>query len=323
MYRFSNRIHFSGQRSSLGSAVLLLLFVLAGFIVIGPFIGMIFTMPLIEGSIEDILQILSPPYDDPSAKTPLFIIQGFATGIGLILAPLLFFKIWENKSFNELVKRPVPVGFSILMVFLIVFNFMGVNAFFIEWNQAIDFPDFLQGFETWAKESEERAAEATKFLTSFDHFGHFMLAFLVIAIIPAIGEELVFRGLLQNYFHRGFGNIHVAIWMAAILFSVIHVQFYGFVPRMLLGALFGYLYYWSANLWIPIIAHFFNNGFTLLMVYLYQNKMTSFDIETTDSTPWYTILLFAIITFLLLRYFYSYFKNYYLRHDQVEEHLQN
>jgi membrane protease YdiL (CAAX protease family) len=323
MYRFNNRIHFSNQRSSLGSAILLLLFVLAGFIVIGPLVGIVVIMPFVEGSIVDIMQLLSPPFNDPSAKTPLFIIQGFATGIGLILAPILFFKIWENQSPHELVKRPVPIGFSIVLVFFIGFCFMGVNAFFIEWNQDIQFPEFLRDFENWAQKSEQRAAEATKFLTSFDHFGHFLLAFIVIAIIPAIGEELVFRGLLQNYFHRGIGNIHLAIWISAILFSTIHVQFYGFVPRMLLGALFGYLYYWSANLWIPIIAHFFNNGFTLLMVYLYNQELTSFDIENTESAPWYSILLFAALTFLLLRYFYFYFKNYYLQHDQVEEHLQD
>src|SRR5690606_36025116 len=103
-------------------------------------------------------------------------------------------------------------------------------SIFIEWNADLDLPDFLQGFERLAKEREEYARTITTFLTQFDSTGQFVLAFVVIAILPAIGEELVFRGLIQRELIRGNVNVHVAIWFAAFLFSAIHMQFYGLVP---------------------------------------------------------------------------------------------
>src|SRR5690554_5832087 len=107
-------------------------------------------------------------------------------------------------------------------------------------------------------------------MTRFDNAGDFILALIVIGLIPAVGEELLFRGLVQNQIGAITKNIHVAIWLAAFLFSTFHFQFYGFVPRMFLGVLFGYLYYWSGNLFIAMLAHFINNGLTLILLYMYQ-----------------------------------------------------
>lgn len=95
----------------------------------------------------------------------------------------------------------------------------------------------------------------------------------------------------------------MAIWIAAIFFSAIHLQFYGFFPRLLLGALFGYIYYWSGNLWYPIFAHFVNNGFTLVMLYLYQQKATDIDLEATDAVPWSGALIAFAVGAVLLVYF--------------------
>ena len=136
----------------------------------------------------------------------------------------------------------------------------------------------------------------------FNSTGEFLFAFLIIAILPGIGEELVFRGLLQPQLHRATGNAHIAIWISAILFSAIHMQFFGFVPRVLLGALFGYLYLWSGNLIIPMFAHFMNNGFSVLMLYLHQLGIVDIDIETTEAAPWPAVIGFSIITFGLMVY---------------------
>jgi membrane protease YdiL (CAAX protease family) len=163
-------------------------------------------------------------------------------------------------------------------------------------------PDFLKGFEYWAREKEDIAAELTAYLTQFDSFGNFALAFFVIAILAGVGEELVFRGMLQPELQRATGNIHAAIWISAILFSAIHLQFFGFVPRMLLGVMFGYLYYWSGNIIIPMLAHFVNNGFSLLMVYLYQLGIISIDLESGESASPLLVAFFTIITFGLLLY---------------------
>jgi membrane protease YdiL (CAAX protease family) len=88
-----------------------------------------------------------------------------------------------------------------------------------------------------------------------------------------------------------------------MIFSAIHVQFYGFVPRVLLGALFGYVYVWSGNIWVPILAHAVNNGFTVLMVWLHHRQMVSVDIENTESVPLTGALISLLLTIGFLAFF--------------------
>ena len=118
----------------------------------------------------------------------------------------------------------------------------------------------------------------------------------MIGVLPAIGEEVLFRGVLQRKLTEHWVNPHLAIWVAAALFSAIHVQFYGFLPRLLLGALFGYLYYWSGSLLIAIFAHFVNNGVMVLMLYLYQRKLVDYNIEDNESVPWTAALVSLVVT---------------------------
>src|SRR5690606_9694418 len=120
---------------------------------------------------------------------------------------------------------------------------------------------------------------------------------LMIAIIPAIGEELLFRGGIQNIFYKWFKNPHIAIWAAAILFSAIHVQFYGFIPRMLLWALFGYLLVWGKSIWYPIIGHFINNGSAVVTAFIYQQQGKSIDeLDKGDTFPMAGYIFSAIFT---------------------------
>ncbi len=153
-----------------------------------------------------------------------------------------------------------------------------------------------------------------EFFTAFDSSGDFLLGVVVIALLPAIGEELVFRGMLQPELFRATGNHHAAIWISAIIFSAFHLQFFGFVPRMLLGALFGYLYVWSGNLLIPMLAHFVNNGFSVLMMYLYQKGTIPIDLDAPEAAPWPLVVGFTTV-FIALMY---YFKKFYQSQNQPQ-----
>jgi hypothetical protein len=280
---------------------------MGGFIIIGPMLGFLFAMPFINGGLVEFIPKLSDPLSYPEVKTPLFIIQGSATLFGLVLFPALYYWAVEKRNpFKDI--KPFP-PLAVGLVLIIMIGFIVVDSVIIEWNTSLVFPEFLKNFETWARDYETRAGEITKFLTTFDNFGAFVFGFIVIAILPGIGEELVFRGLLQPILHRATNNIHVAIWFSAILFSAIHMQFFGFVPRMLLGALFGYLYYWSDNLAVPMVAHFLNNGFSVIGLYLYQQGKITTDIEATNAAPWPVILVSAIITALLLVQFKKFFQS--------------
>ena len=121
------------------------------------------------------------------------------------------------------------------------------------------------------------------------------------AIIPAIGEEVLFRGIIQRKIFHKIGDMHISIWLTAILFSAIHLQFLGFFPRVILGAMFGYMYAWSRNLWTPIFAHFVNNATTLLMVYLSNQQLIAVDVENPESSiTWTGALMSLVLTAVLL-----------------------
>jgi hypothetical protein len=248
------------------------------------------------------IEAASNPVGHPEMRIPLLIVQGVGSFIGFILVPWLLLKFLYNGSLNNF--RATKADYSLILVTLfITLFFMGVNAPFIEWNQNVQLPESLSGLEQTLRSMEDTLAATTRFITEFDSPGQLLLGFLVIAIIPGIGEELVFRGLVQNHVFRLSRNIHVAIWVSALLFGLFHLQFYGLVPRMFLGVLFGYLYYFSGNIIYPMVAHFFNNGFTVIMLYLYNTGTVEYNIEDAEVLPWPQVLLSAILTFGLLYIF--------------------
>lgn len=247
--------------------------------------------------------LLTDPKAGLAGWYDLIALQGINSVGTFILPCLLYWYAVEHKPFSAFNGRPLSAIRALGIVVILVIAFMPVDGLFIEWNQHLKLPDSLAPLERWMRSSEDQAAVATKTLTTFRSIGQLLIALLVIALLPAIGEELLFRGILQRQLISLTGGVHAGIWLTAALFSAIHMQFYGFVPRMLLGALFGYLYVWSGNLWVPMLAHFVNNGFTVLMVYLYQQKQVSVDIESTDSVPWYLAVFSLVSTVALLAYF--------------------
>lgn len=243
------------------------------------------------------------PSASPGSWYELMALQA-VNHLGTFFLPaLLYWYVVERRTWGQFNGQPLSAVAGLSIVVLIVIAFMPFDGLIIEWNQNLHLPETLAPMEQWIREKEKGLEGITKYLTTFSTTGQLLVAMLVIAVIPAIGEETLFRGILQRNFTYWTRNPHVGIWLAAALFSAIHVQFLGFFPRMLLGALFGYLYLWSGNLWVPILAHFVNNGFTVIMVYMHQKKMVSVDIESTESIPLTGTLVSGAITLGLLYYF--------------------
>ncbi len=239
----------------------------------------------------------------PGSWYELMLLQA-VNHLGTFFLPALaYWYFIERRTWSQFNVRPISAIVGLSLIALIVIAFMPFDGLIIEWNQNLHLPETLAPIEQWIRDKEKGLEGITKYLTTFNTTGQLLVAMLVIAVIPAIGEETLFRGVLQRNFTYWTRNPHVGIWLAAALFSAIHVQFLGFFPRMLLGALFGYLYLWSGNLWVPILAHFVNNGFTVLMVYMHQKKMVSVDIESTESVPLVGVLVSGVITLGLLYYF--------------------
>ena len=286
-------------------SLLIVVFLSFGSAIITPLIFSYLIAFAIGVEYVDLMHAMSDPMMHMDLKVPLLTMQFLTSATSFILVPLFYIWKYENgeiKIYLDLEKtKLVPV----LTAVFLAMTFMVVNSVFIEWNMNVKFPE---GIESIARRLEDQGKELTLFFTTFDSVPYFVYAILVVAVVPAIGEELLFRGLIQRQIFRITGNAHAAIWLAAIFFSAFHFQFYGFVPRMLLGALFGYLYFYSGNLVYPILAHFVNNGFTLLVMYLYQNGVVHFDIENADAAPLESVLIFAIIGAVLVVIFIKQFQ---------------
>jgi len=290
------------SRSIFASLLLLAGFVMLGLIM-GNLLGILLALPLFGADYQALLQALSDPTLSPSSRPALLIIQACSSLFGFVLSPLLFYVLIEKGKPSRLFHDKHLDAQLLLLVGLVVVTFMAVNSVIIEWNMGLDLGALSPAFEQWASAKEEQLKELTAYLTRFDSLGGLLVGMVVIAVLPAVGEELVFRGLGQRMFHGLTNNKHAGIWIAAFLFSFIHLQFYGFFPRLLLGALFGYIYVWSNNLWYPIFAHFVNNGFTLAMLYMYQQDVTELNVEDTESVPVYTAVLALVVTVGILYYF--------------------
>jgi uncharacterized protein len=152
---------------------------------------------------------------------------------------------------------------------------------FINWLGAVN---HLADLPAWMKETEEQAMELTKAYLRMEDPGDMIYSLLLMALLPAIGEELLFRGVVQRLFTDWVKNIHLAVIITGIVFSAIHMQFYGFLPRMALGIFLGYLFVWTGSLWVPVIVHFTNNGAAVIFEYFNQRGMMPVNPDTVGTT---------------------------------------
>lgn len=249
-------------------------------------------------------------YDNPRAVAALKFIQLF-TSLGLfVVPPLLFGLIVVEPLKNYLQLDKVSGLKEIFWVFAIMMASMPLINWMVEFNEALHLPSWLSGVEQWMKESEERAKVITEAMLVMPDKGTLFYNLVVIALIPAIGEELLFRGVVQKIFTQVTKSHHWGIWIAAAAFSALHFQFYGFLPRMMFGVLFGYLLVWSGSLWLPILAHFFNNGMAVMIHYWSQGNNMEDDLEQLGTMDgglfWYTLLALPVVAALLFGLYRNY-----------------
>ena len=274
------------------SLLRILAMIIIGFIVIGNVVALLVVSLLYSGNLAE---AMNDPVGHPDIHTILVLAQGLAAGVGLVFVPWFYLTRIELKSFGRFFgKFPAAIWFVIVSAMVIALV-LGISPI-TEWNANVELPEWLGAFGDFMKEMEPQASQLTKAMTSDMTPATFLLVLVVVGVIPAIGEEFVFRGLIQTEMQRAVRNPHLAIWLTAVFFSAFHLQFFGFVPRVLLGAFMGYLYFWSGNLWFPILAHFLNNGLQVIVLYLLQLKVHSFDPESTDAAP----LPFVVTCIVLL-----------------------
>ncbi len=270
-------VNVNGRMSPTGGLILFLVIMLA--------------LPLLNllGDSGDSMAQFEEFMENPIMKWGMLILQGGASVFMFIGLPCVFLLI-AGANIKQIFLKNLRFDLPLyLMVGLLVIVFMPVNGWIAELNTKIPFPEGIVRME-------EMAGELTKALTNFDSTAQFILGIIVIAVVAGIGEEFAFRGILQNQFNQVVGNYHIGIWLSAIVFSAIHMQFLGFFPRMLLGAFFGYLYVWTGNLSLAMFAHFVNNAFAVIAMHLYNTKAIDVDLDNQEEIPMSTVIGSVVLT---------------------------
>lgn len=191
-------------------------------------------------------------------------------------------------------------GKAALLLILIMLAALPFVNFLTEWNMRMKIP--MEGLEHYFRQLEEQTQALMMALVQADHIPALLVNFLMIAIIPAVGEELVFRGLIQRHLTDLLKSPHLAIVLASVIFSLVHLQIYSFLPRFFLGLLLGYLFYYGKTIWYPMIGHLVNNGLGVLFYYLYAKGTADGSLEeigTTEMIPSAALFSLLIVGMLM------------------------
>jgi uncharacterized protein len=274
--------------------------ILAMFALAGIIFSNLLTIGIGLGLGYDTTQLMNVLGGDSGAKDGTFLRIALLTQhIFLFFLPavLTLWICYKRKSLqaSALDKRPLSISIVLGVFWLIVS--MAFIQYSYQINEAFPLPKSLIA-------NEENVKKTMEALFSLKGFAGVFLNTLLIGVMPAISEELIFRGVIQRQLGRIFYNAHVQVWITAAFFSAIHLQFQGFLPRMILGALLGYMLVWSRSLWVPVVVHGFNNGMQVLA--LYAMNMTPEDmkkLEEAKSLHWSIAGASLMLMLIIGKYF--------------------
>ncbi|MDL2296561.1 CPBP family intramembrane metalloprotease [Bacteroidales bacterium OttesenSCG-928-C03] len=223
--------------------------------------------------------------------------QGLSSIFMFLMPAVLFAYLKTGEFFGLPGADTLPTGKTTVEVSLLALVLVPVVVILAYFNEKMILPEFMGGIEQWMRRMEDDSAAILEFMTSVGSLPVLLVNLVIMAVLPAICEEFVFRGTLQPIFGEWFKNKHVAIWLTAFIFSAIHLQFYGFIPRFLLGAYLGYLLIWSGSLWLPVIAHFLHNA--LMVIIDFITRKAGMDVENIELTSLPGFIPIALALFAL------------------------
>lgn len=276
-----------------------LVFMLIGFAVAGLFLATIISIPVWTSMTGKSIFDMPEEMKNPANADAIKMTQVISVLVGLFLpavftAFLLNRKPYRLLGFTQGIKIK-QAGLVILIMFVAVFV-TGTAGYL---NQKIPVP------ENWRiifQKLEDTYAQQVEIMASFKNAGDYLLALVIIAILPALCEETLFRGGLQNFLYRSTTHAWLSIVIVSILFSVVHFSYYGFLPRMFLGIVLGLIFYYTGSLWLCILAHFFNNALAITQLYIYTRQGKSIQESMADEFPYYWGIIALPILILLLSF---------------------
>ncbi len=290
-----------GNKSPVIQLIYFLLLAIASFF-LSYLIGLIFIFVFTSFTIDTLFLSLNNYVNSESIKA-LKILQLCNQFLFFIATSIVWVKLCGKKILADAnykfksEKTVLVIVFSLACIPLI--NYLGI------WNNSLHLPKSLSDIEVWMRNAEAQAEQLTKAFLIMPTLTDLIINTIIIALLAAVGEELFFRSVLQNTFANIFNKKIIAIILASIVFSAIHLQFFGFFPRMVLGILYGIIFFETKNIFYPILAHFTNNFFAIFTTYLINNKIVNYtenELVNFISQPIVLIISFviAILSFVII-----------------------
>ena len=217
--------------------------------------------------------------------------------------------LWQRPC-SALRLNVAPTWMALLVIIVMQAVALPAMNWIVDWNSHVTLPSVL---ERVMRPMEDAAAHQTDLLLNASNVWQMLAGVLVIGLMAALSEEMLFRGAVQGTWMDYSGHRHIAVWCVAILFSAVHLQFYGFVPRMLLGVWLGYLLLWTRSLWAPVFAHFLNNSIVVVSSYIVRsygyekNFADTIGLPAPGQLPWAAMVsaVAAIALVLLTAKYFS------------------
>ena len=295
--------------SPLYQLILLLLIILSSLLLTF-LLGYLIAIPLFG---PDVLPMLSG-IGETNGETNIELMKYFqvVSQFGAFIIPAFVFAFIIKRDVWGYLKLTSPPQLkSIILSVVVIMAILPFINWLVTLNGMFHLPESLSGLEQWMRASEQQAMELTEAFLSDTTLKGLVINLVMIALLAAVGEELLFRGVLLRILYDWSKNMHLAVWLSAILFSALHLQFFGFLPRMILGVVLGYLFVWSKSLWLPVVTHFFNNAVAVIAAFFYFKGDIDTDMESFGSSdsPVAIVASFLIVVGLMYT-IYSYEKRW-------------
>lgn len=226
-----------------------------------------------------------------------------------IVPAILAMAIFYLRPLHVMCLDRAPSFKAILVVLAFYLVSLPAMNWLVDLNQSMSLPSWMSGIEELMRDMEDSAADATEQLLDINTLWQFLSSVFVIGVMAGLSEEMLFRGAMQRTMQDSRLNTHAVVWITAIIFSAFHMQFFGFIPRMMLGAWLGYLLVWTRSLWVPIIAHTLNNSTVVFFSYMANKGIMPEDfgdnlgLPAPGAFPWLAML--SLIASLALAFWAS------------------
>lgn len=282
------------------SKFVLLITLVLSFLLFSALFGIVMLVPFYGSGVLSLFS--APDYTDISVINALKAMQILNMAGGLLLPGIIY--LWlctpGSSTYNGFSRSFSPLALALTVSMVIIAQpLIGWTS---ELNSYLTMPQGLSFIEDWMQRTEKQGQQITQAFLLTTSAGGLLINVFMIAILPPFAEELLFRGVLARLFKDWSKNVHLAVFISAVIFAAIHIQFYTFLPRFLLGMALGYLFFWSGSLWLPIAAHFANNFLTLIVEFLYRKGIITTNAENfgMNNAAWLTAISIVGVTVLLI-----------------------